>query len=127
MGLRESILASTDLPREPVKAWGQTVWVRTLSGAEKDAFEDQSVVAAGQGMRAVRANFRARLAALVCCDADGKRLFTDADAQALGQTSACELEKIVKVAARLNGMTPDALEKAEKNSEHAHNGASAFA
>lgn len=132
MGLlsRESILASEDLPREllSVPEWGGDVWVRTLTGAERDAFEASNVRVTGKGRNVKRepnvANFRARLAVLVCCDEQGKRLFADADAAALGRKSSAALDRIADVALRLNGMTEEAAEEAEGNSQSAPSGAS---
>lgn len=128
MGLRESILEADDLPREdlPIPEWGVTVWVRTLSGTERDAFEDSNrkVTGSGKGVQitAQMGNFRARLAVLVCCDEDGTRLFSDEDAPALGRKSTAALDRIADVAIRLNRLGPDALEDAEKNSESAPSG-----
>lgn len=127
---KEAILKADDLPRElvAVAEWGGEVYVRTLRGSERDAFEASNVKVTGKGRKRettpMMANFRARLAALCMCDEEGKRLFSDADAVALGQKSASALDRVADVALRLNGMTEESIEEAEGNSESARNGVS---
>lgn len=124
MGLlnRDSILASDDLPRElvAVPEWGGDVYVRTLTGTERDAFEAASLRVTGTGKKrkteANTVNFRSRLAVLVCSDEQGQRIFKDEDAGVLGRKSAAALDRIADVALRLNHMTEDAVEDAEGNS-----------
>lgn len=129
MSLRDEILAADDLPREPlvVKEWGKTVWVRTLSGTERDAFEASNVRQKGKATEFHRANLRARLAVLVVCDADGKRLFSDEDATALGRKSGAALDRIFDLANRLNRLSEQTQEDAEKNCESGQNAPSTSA
>ena len=108
---KQQILAATNLPVEPVDVpeWGGTVHVRTMSGTERDAFE-QTMIAlkAGGGKGATDlSNIRARLAVRTLCDPDGTRLFADDDAEALGQTSGRALDRVFGVAQKLNGMTAE--------------------
>jgi hypothetical protein len=112
---KESILAAADLPIEPVDVpeWGGTLYVRTLSGAERDAFESSTIDAKKSG--AVLDNIRARLAVRALCDKDGNRLFADDDADALGRKSGKALDRIWDVAQRLSGMGKGDVEAAEKN------------
>ena len=111
---REAILKTDDLPRELVKVpeWGGEVYVRTLTGTERDAFE-QSMVA--KKNKPNLANVRARFAVLTICDADGKRLFTDADAEVLGSKSASALDRVFEVAQRLNGFSDADSQELAKN------------
>jgi len=109
---RESILAAADLPVAPVDVpeWGEgeVVYVRSLSAFEAE----EKLRDAGK-----RANFHAWFAALLTCDAAGNRLFSDADAAALGGKSIAVLRRIGDAAQKLNGMTKAEQETAEKNSE----------
>jgi hypothetical protein len=57
-------------------------------------------------------------------DEAGSLLFTAADAQALGAKSGAALERVAKVAQRLNAITEEALEDARGNSSAAPSGAS---
>jgi hypothetical protein len=110
---RASILAITpSLPREEVQVpeWGGTVFVKTMSGTERDRFETLLV-------ENKRRNFRGTLAALTVCDEAGKRLFAESDAQALSEHAASALERIATVAIKLNKFTDNDVRELEKNSE----------
>jgi hypothetical protein len=91
-------------------------WIRTPSGTERDAFD----VASGK----VEGNYRGRLMAMCWSDKEGNRLFTDADAPALGQLAPATLEPIVKAAMRVSGMSAEEVKELEKNSETAQSGGS---
>lgn len=127
---RDAILAAADLPRKlvPVPEWGGEVWVRTLPGTERDAFEASLWKAKGRGRNreTVRdaTNYSAKLAALAICDEQGKRLFSEVDVAALARKSSAALNRVVGEAMALNGMTEDAVEDAEGNSGTAPSGGS---
>jgi len=119
---RDAILAAQDLKREEVAVpeWGGSVLVRTMTGAERDAWE-QSLA---KGGKIDVSNVRARLVASCVVDEAGSLLFTAADAQALGAKSGLALERVAKVAQRLNAITEEALEEARGNLSAAPSGAS---
>lgn len=111
---REQILAAADLPRESVDVpeWGGTVIVQTMTGADRDAFEASVITADGKpNLR----NMRAKLVAACVVDESGHRLFTAADIEALGGKSASALERISRVAQRLNRMGDEQLEELKGN------------
>lgn len=103
---RAAILAASDIQSElvDVPEWGGSVMVRGLTGAERDAFERSLVEQRGKDIQMNWTNFRAKIVVRAVVGADGKRLFTDADAPALGAKSAAALDRIVPVAQRLSGM-----------------------
>jgi len=111
---KEQILAVHDLVTESVEVpeWLGCVLVRALNGTDRDAFE-QSII---DGKKTNLKNIRARLCALCMVDDDGKRLFSDADVNALGQKSASALDRVFRVAQKLNGLSPDDVKELEKNS-----------
>jgi len=113
---KEAILAADDLPRRKVEVpeWGGDVYVRTMTGAERDAWEISFVPEAG-GEKRDLSNIRAKLAVLACVDEQGKRLFDDADVEALGQKSASALERIVEAAGKLNALSGADLEELRGN------------
>jgi hypothetical protein len=119
---RDAILSAQDLKREEVAVpeWGGAVLVRTMTGAERDAWE-QSLA---NGGKIDVSNVRARLVAACTIDESGALLFSAADAQALGAKSGAALERVAKVAQRLNAITEEALEDARGNSPAAPSGAS---
>ena len=112
---KEQILSADDLRREQVNVpeWGGSVFVRTLTGTDRDAFE-QSIIQNSERMDL--ANVRARMAVLCVVDEKGERLFADSDAQALGAKSSLALGRIFTVAQKLNGMTDADVEDLAKNS-----------
>ncbi len=116
---RDAILQADDLVSEvvEVKEWGGSVKVRTLTGAERDAFEQSIVKQRGKDTQMNLRNIRAKLVALTVVDEEGKRLFADSDVGQLGKKSAAALDKIFEVAQRLNGLRQEDVEELSKNSE----------
>jgi hypothetical protein len=110
------ILAADDLPREKVECpeWGGHLYIRTLTGKERDAFE-ASVVGKGSSTNLV--NVRARLVALAGCNDAGEPIFTAAQVDALGDKSAAALSRCFDVASRLNHLSNRDIEELEKNSD----------
>lgn len=106
---RASILAANDLKSEVVEVpeWGGSVIVRGLTGTERDSFEEAMTSVQGKSRVANLRNFRSKLCARAMVDGNGDRLFTDADADALGKKSAAALQRIFEVAQRLAGLSPD--------------------
>jgi hypothetical protein len=115
---REQILSADDLKREEVHVpdWGGSVFVRTLTGAERDRLEEQSVTRNGKTFEANFSNVRARLVSLAAVDESGKRLFTEADIEALGAKSATALDIVFAVASRINGLSAKDVDQLAKNS-----------
>ena len=122
MGLlsKSAILGAADLAHEDVHVpqWGGTVRVRTMTGTERDEWR---TAIAGEGSVPV-GKFSAALLAATCVDANGDRLFTMADMEALQAKSAASLDKPASVAMRLNGLGGSAVEDAAKNSESDQSG-----
>jgi len=108
---RDEILGKADIKREQVEAWGGEVWVKGLTGAERDKWEGSIVVMHGKDQTVNFSNIRAKLCAMTICDADGKRLFTDNDVVFLSEKAADELQKVFVVAQRLSGLSDDAVKE----------------
>ena len=106
---RQLILDAIDQKIEQVEVpeWGGTVFVRSLNGTERDAYETEMVRFGTDGKpKEVRLqNMRAKLCALTICDETGNRLFSDKDVDALGEKNAAVLQKVFGVAQRLSGLT----------------------
>jgi len=115
MGLRESILEYQDpaltLEEVPVPEWGQSVWVRGWTGKERDAYEDEFGDVADTPMP----NLRARILVRFLLDAEGKRIFSDSDAEALGSKFCGPLVSLLKKVIDKGKATKDAAENAQKN------------
>jgi len=94
---KDAIKQATDFKVEKVSIpeWGGDVYLKTLSGTERDAFEEGY---AEQKMK----NFRARFLVLTLCDESGERMFSDDEATDLGGKSAVVLNRLFDAAWALN-------------------------
>lgn len=113
---RDAILAAHDLRMEEVAVpeWSGSVWIRSLSGIERDDFEADYLRRKGYGEELQ--NFRARLVMLCACDESGNRLFTADDLEPLGKKSAAALDRLFAAAQQLNGIGGRDMEELQKNS-----------
>lgn len=111
---KEQILAALDLTTEEVQVpeWGGSIFVRSMTGLERDTFGASLRKADGT---VDLANYRAKLLVQCVVDEASKPLFTADDLIALGGKSSAALDRVFAVAERLNSMTPTASEDATKN------------
>lgn len=92
---------------------GNFVYVKQMSGKERDAFEGLIITrnTAEDGKviyERVLQSFRARLAVCTVCDEEGNLMFTVDDVDNLNDClSAAQLQDIVDVAQELNKITPE--------------------
>jgi hypothetical protein len=124
---RDQILESSDLKTVTVEVpeWGGSVLVRSMTGADRDAFEQTLTKKDEKGARVSDvSNLREKLTAMTVVDEAGNRLFSESDVQALAKKSAAALTRIADAAQVLNGMTAAAEDSAVKNSDADLNGAS---
>lgn len=108
---REEILAALDLPMEEVQVpeWGGSVFVRTMTGSERDAFEFWFCKNPGKD---IKANVLVR----TICDENRKAIFTEADIEGLSAKSAAALDRCYEVATRLSRLMPADIEELKKTS-----------
>lgn len=104
---RNSILSLDDLPRERVEvpewaAAGGYVYVRSLTGAERDQVERMAVSDTVS---------KAAIVAMVAVDENGEQLFTKDDIPALEKKNGTALLRIVNAAFRLNFLSDDEAKK----------------
>ena len=117
---RDQILESSDLKTATVEVaeWGGSVIVRTMTGADRDAFEQTLVVTDDKGNRKTDlTNMRAKLVAMTVVDEAGNRLFTESDIVLLARKSASALSRVFDAAQSINGMADSSEGEAVKNSE----------
>lgn len=114
--LRDQILAASDRPREKVDVpeWGASVFISTMSGAERDAFESEIVTLHGKKTRLNLQNIRAKLVVRTLVDETGQRIFSDADVAELGKKSSSVLSRLYEVAQRMNGLREEDVEELGK-------------
>lgn len=125
---REDILKVVDVVYEevPVPEWGGKVLVKSLSGAERDKIEATIVQQSGRKNALMNLrNLRAKFVAWSVVDPEShRRLFTDADIDALGERNAAALQRVFNVVQRLSGLSDEDLEEMTKNSASDLNGSS---
>lgn len=112
---REAILAAQDVKVEEhdVPEWGGAVWLKVMSGADRESYEAPLVAAKeGETPPHVRANLLAR----TLCGEDGKTLFSPADIELLEQKNSEVLNRLFLAAAKLNRLGKDDLDAAVKGS-----------
>lgn len=130
---KQSILAADDLKSEAVEVaeWGGTVYVRTLTGAERDDFMLTCARARAQGkklgLEADPRGITCRLLVATLCDETGKALFTPDDADALATKNSRILDELFEVAQRVNALQETDVDDLVKNSESDRSGASGSA
>ena len=112
---RENILEIQDIQIELVQIpeWGEdaVVYVKGMTGAERDKFESSLMVLRGKSQTLNMANIRAKLASLTICDENGKRLFSEQDVQVLSQKSASALQRVFVVAQKLSRIGDEDIEE----------------
>lgn len=109
---RDAIIGIKDLKTERVEVpeWGGYVFVKTLTGRERDAFEAETMKTKkgqkpGEGNYE---NFRARFVALTMVDENGAQIFTTRQEIAvLGTKSVAALQRVFNKAQELNGMSEE--------------------
>lgn len=117
---RDDVKGVSDIKIEPLhipewdtpeaEAW---VYLRTLSGGERDSFESQIVSVSSDGVQSANLNnARAKFAVLILCDETGKRLFNSADIPWLTQKNAGALNRIWAKGRTMTGMDEQAVEEA---------------
>lgn len=112
MPLTRDVFLSAHLPHvESVEVpdLGSFVHIRPMTAGERDAFEVAHEKCGGK-------DFRARIAAAVCCDSDGKLLFSAADIPSLSSLPASTLQPIVEAAIAANKLSASDIKDLEKNS-----------
>ena len=130
---RDAIIDVDDLPRElvPVPEWGGDVFVRSLTAAERDAYNNSLFrVQPRKGGRDPEISYHpenatARLVVLTVVGEDGKRLFKDGDLDKVARKNAKALERLAAVARRLSGIDEESQAELLGNSGPAPSGGSA--
>ena len=114
--LGREILEIDDIVLEdvPVPEWGGTVQIRSLTGAERDAYELSIVIIKGKKTSLDMKNMRARLVAMSVV-VDGKLVFTDKDVAKLGRKSGKALDRVSSACQRVSGLESDDLQGAIEN------------
>ena len=108
---KAAILAAGDfkLDKVNVPEWGGDVFIKTITGLDRDRFED------GYSEQKMK-NFRSRFLVLTLCDEKGERLFTDVEVEELGKKSSLVINRLFEKAWSLNAFTNEAIDELGKDS-----------
>jgi len=116
-------IVEVDLGKDD-KGEPQSVFVRQMSGRERDVWERSFVKEIKDNRGTVIGHdqafedFRAKLAVVTVCNSEGMLILKPSDAPILSQNmSAATLEKIVNATQKLNAITEEDKEAIVKNSE----------
>lgn len=125
---KEQVVEASDLPRElvDVPEWGGEVWVGTMTGADASYYQTSLLNIDGEGkVKSVNVEGAdVRLAALTIQNEDGSLMFGRKEVEALGKKSPKALERVCKVAQRLNGLDDGAEDREAGNSGAMESGGS---
>lgn len=119
---REDVLAAKDTQIEFVKVpeWSggnadAGVFVRGLSGAQRDSFELAMIEQKGKKQEVNLRNLRAKLIVRCAVNSDdpdtAKAIFQLSDIEALGKKSAAALQRVYAVAQRVSGLSNEDVEE----------------
>ncbi len=114
---KDEILKADDLVKElvDVPEWSGSVYVRTMSGAEREKFEDTSKRFKGKTLSSLE--YLVSLLVSCLCDDKGKLLFTEADIKPLTGKNTTIIMRLYDVALRMNGLRADDVKELAKNSD----------
>ena len=119
---RDTILNANDheaFQDVEVPEWGGTVRVKIMSGAERDEYDSYVVKQSkfqGGKVQINTKGLRAKLLTMVLVKEDGTKLFTPQDIPALLAKSGIVLDRLSKIADKLNGLSESTAEELLKNS-----------
>lgn len=93
------------------------MYVRPLTGKELDKYREECMLLRQQGGdTASLRNVMARFCVRCICDADGKQILKDTDADWLGEKPAGALGKLFDAGQRLSGLSDEEVKELAKNS-----------
>jgi hypothetical protein len=109
---KSAILAADDSKKIEVDVpeWGGSVFIKVMSGTERDRFESEFV-----GDKKNVDMVRAKLVSKCLCDEDGDRLFSEEEVPQLGEKSAAVLDRLFHVCMKHNRFTRDDVDELAGN------------
>ena len=116
---RDAILGADDQDYAEVDCpeWGGKVRLRSISGAERDAYEASCIVQKGNSRTVNMKNARAKLIVLMAVDEHGSRLFNEDDIRALAKKNARPIDRLFDACQKLAGITEEDMDSLTANLE----------
>ncbi len=107
---KQQILSSDDLPSETVEVpeWGGGVVIRSMTGRERDQYEE-TLLEGKVGGDIRTKGLRSALLLVTCVDGEGNHLFDSAEE--LEGKSAKVINRLWEVSMRVSGMTEEEVEE----------------
>ena len=99
-----------------VPEWGGKILLRCMTGKDLAAYNKSMLDIKGGTATYNPTNGLAKLLARAICDGEGRRVFSEADIDELGNKDGQVLERIAKVARRLNRLDGESADDLKKNS-----------
>lgn len=105
------IISADDAKIEAVEVpeWGGTVYIKTLRGTDRDAFEESL-------SKEKDKPFRSRFLVMTLCDERGSLLFKPEQVASLGEKSSLVLNRLFDASWAINYFTPEKVEELGKDS-----------
>ena len=98
-----------------VPEWGGKVFVRMMTGEERDRWEMSISKRRGKDGNIDLKGIRSELAVIVTCDENGKALFKPEDSPALAKKNGMAIERICAAARKLSRLDDADIEDSKKN------------
>ena len=116
------IIAADDSKIEAIEVpeWRGTVYVKSLRGTDRDAFEESL-------SKEKDKPFRSRFLVMTLCNEQGALLFKPEQVAALGEKSSLVLNRVFDAAWAINYFTPEKVEELGKDSPSGQSDASTSA
>lgn len=123
---KAAIFSQDDRKYEDVEVpeWGGSVRIRSLTGTERDEYEESLLSQRNGKAKAVLRNYRAKLVALSAVDESGAPLFDRADVMRLGNSNSAALDRLYEACQRLSGLSDEDIEELTENFDEAPEGPS---
>lgn len=110
---RDQIIEADDRKYETVECpeWGGDVRLRSITGTQRDAYEQSLMQGNGADRKMNLRNARVKLIVLCAVDETGRPLFTAEDVSSLGRKNAAPIDRLFDAARKLAGMTSEDVDK----------------
>lgn len=114
---REAILDADDRRYDEVECpeWGGTVRIRSISGRQRDEYEQSLIQQNGRDRQMNLRNARAKLIVLCAIGEDGRPLFSAEDLRHLSAKSAKPLDRLFTACQKLVGLSDDDVKSLTEN------------
>jgi hypothetical protein len=114
---REAILDADDKRYAEVDCpeWGGTVRIRSISGRQRDEYEQSLIQQNGRDRQMNLRNARAKLIVLCAVGEDGRPLFTADDLRQLSAKSAKPLDRLFTECQKVVGLSDDDVKSLTEN------------